>query len=58
VLGLVVPVVYLGLVAQAFVFSDYAPYEQHVITSLERLWLHVAPLPVVWLAAGRRTDSA
>jgi hypothetical protein len=58
VLGLVVPVVYLGLVAQPFVFSDYAPYEQHVITSLERLLLHVAPLPVVWLAAGRRIDSA
>jgi hypothetical protein len=45
-----VPVAYLFAVGQSYVFSSYAPLEQHVITSLERLVLHVAPLPVLWLA--------
>lgn len=48
--GLGVPLVYLGVVAQGYVFSNYAPFEQHVINSLERLALHVAVLPLLWLA--------
>jgi hypothetical protein len=44
---------YLGAMGAAFVFSAYAPYQQHVLSSWHRLAAHVAPLVVVWIASGR-----
>jgi hypothetical protein len=40
---------YLAAMAVAFVFSDYTPYQQHVLTSWHRLAAHVAPLVVLWV---------
>jgi hypothetical protein len=41
---------YLALMSAAYAFSTYVPYQQHVVSSIDRLALHVAPLAVVWLA--------
>lgn len=49
-LWLLMPVVYIALVSLGFVFSDYQPYWQHVLNSIDRLLAHVTPLLVLWLA--------
>jgi hypothetical protein len=41
---------YLGLIGPMFVFSAFVPYEGHVLSSAYRLIVHVAPLPVLWMA--------
>jgi hypothetical protein len=40
--------VYLGAMSAAYVFSDFVPYQQHVVSSIDRLAVHVAPLVLVW----------
>jgi len=35
-----------------YVFSTYAPYQQHVLTSFYRLAVQVLPLAVLWIASG------
>jgi hypothetical protein len=42
-------VLYLTLLGLAYVFSDYQPFEQHVLSSFYRLVAQVAPLTVLWL---------
>jgi hypothetical protein len=34
----------------AYVFSDFVPFQQHVVSSVDRLLAHVAPLLVLWIA--------
>ena len=60
-LWLLMPAVYIALVSLGFVFSDYQPYWQHVLNSIDRLLTHVTPLVVLWLAlpwAMRSSTSA
>ncbi len=52
---LILPVtafMYLCLMGLTYVYSDYVPYQQHVLTSFFRLGGQVAPLIVIWLAYG------
>ncbi|HLF28102.1 MAG TPA: glycosyltransferase family 39 protein [Anaerolineae bacterium] len=49
-LYLLIAACYLGLMSLSYIFSAYAPYQQHVASSVDRLVAHVAPLPVLWLA--------
>ena len=43
-------VIYLSTLSFAYVFSDYAPYQQHVASSFFRLSAHVVALPLLWIA--------
>jgi 4-amino-4-deoxy-L-arabinose transferase-like glycosyltransferase len=45
-----VALVYLGAMSFAYVFSDFVPFQQHVVSSVDRLLAHVAPLLVLWIA--------
>jgi hypothetical protein len=48
--GLAVGVcIYLVGVGLSYVFSDFAPLEQHILSSVDRLIAPAAPLAVVWL---------
>jgi hypothetical protein len=40
---------YLAAMALAFLFSDYRPLEQHLLTTTGRLASHVAPALIIWL---------
>ena len=40
---------YLLLTGFTYIFSDFVPYEQHVISSVDRLLAEVVPLLVLWL---------
>ncbi len=42
--------VYLGLISFGYVFSNFAPYQQHIVSSIDRLLAHVTPLLVLWIA--------
>lgn len=42
-------VLYLGLMSLAYVFSDFAPYQQHVVSSGRRLVAHVTHLLGLWM---------
>ena len=39
---------YLALMTGVYLFSDYAPYGQHVVSSFPRLALHVTPAALLW----------
>lgn len=43
--------VYLGAMTIGYVFSDFVPYQQHVVSSIDRVLVHVIPLLVVWFVA-------
>jgi hypothetical protein len=45
---------YAGAIPWFYVFSTYVPYEQHVLTSIDRLVAPLAGLAVLWMA---RPDS-
>jgi hypothetical protein len=47
---IITPLVYLGVMSLGYIFSDFVPYEQHVLSSAGRLIAHVIPLPVLWIA--------
>jgi hypothetical protein len=57
---------YLAAMSFAYVFSDFVPYQQHVVSSIDRLAVHVAPLIMVWgalyassfLVAGTESKNA
>jgi hypothetical protein len=42
-------VVYLALMSAAFIFSNYTPYGQHVVSSFPRLAVQVTPVALLWL---------
>lgn len=42
--------VYLGAMSMGYAFSDFVPYQQHVVSSFDRLLTHVTLLLVVWFA--------
>ena len=42
---------YLLLTSLAYVFSDFVPYQQHIVSSVHRLSAHVVALVVIWMAA-------
>ena len=42
--------IYLCAISASFIFSSHVPYQQHVVSSADRLIAHVAPLAVLWLA--------
>ncbi len=44
-----IALLYLGLGSLAYVFSDFVPYQQHVISSIDRLMAHVLLLPGLWI---------
>jgi hypothetical protein len=44
-----VTLVYLGVVAAGYIFSDFVPYQQHILSSFYRIAAQVASLPVLWL---------
>jgi hypothetical protein len=43
-------VTHLALSGAVFFFSAFVPYEQHILGSIDRLVVQVAPLVVVWIA--------
>ena len=43
-------VTYLAAMAASYVFSDFVPYEQHLLTSFFRLATQIAPMVGVWMA--------
>jgi hypothetical protein len=47
---LVAAVIYVGLMNAAYVFSAFVPYQQHVISSIDRIVGHVTPLLILWVA--------
>jgi hypothetical protein len=47
----VVTFAYLTMMSFGYIFSDFVPYQQHVVSSIDRLLLHVLPLLLLWLAA-------
>ncbi len=49
---------YLAAITPAYLFSAYAPWQQHVASSFFRLAAQVAPLVVLWLAASGRSRTA
>ena len=50
---------YLGSMALAYTFSDFVPYQQHVVSSAWRLVSHVTPLLAFWIArTGLEPDLA
>jgi hypothetical protein len=46
----VAALIYLGLMTLTYLFSDYAPYQQHVISSVDRVIAPVAIFPLLWIA--------
>lgn len=46
----VAALLYFGVMSSTYVFSDFVPYQQHVVSSVDRLLAHVAPLTVLWIA--------
>jgi hypothetical protein len=41
---------YLGGMCLGYVFSTFAPYQEHIESSLFRLFAHTVPMLVLWLA--------
>jgi hypothetical protein len=52
---LLATVLYVGLMSLSYVFSAFVPYQQHIVSSLPRLLIHVAPWPILWLACQSET---
>ncbi len=46
----VTALIYLGLMTLTYLFSDYAPYQQHVVSSVDRVIAPVAIFPLLWIA--------
>ena len=42
---------YLSLIALVYLFSAYEPYQQHVISSIDRVIAPVVQFPVLWIAS-------
>ncbi len=42
--------IYLAAMGMAYIFSTHVPFQQHVVSSIDRLVAQVAPLPVLWIA--------
>jgi|GEM_PF-2590851 len=47
----VTALLYIIMVGATFFFSAFVPYEQHILSSIDRLIAQVAPLAVIWLAS-------
>ncbi|HZY44121.1 MAG TPA: hypothetical protein VFF70_05150 [Anaerolineae bacterium] len=47
---LVAPILYIALISSSYIFSSHVPYQQHVVSSIDRLIAQVMPLPILWLA--------
>lgn len=45
---------YVGLMGSTYLFSDFVPFQQHVLASVFRLGSQVVILPVLWLPYGAR----
>lgn len=46
---------YILITGVMYMFSDFVPYDQHIISSVNRLTTHVVPLVVVWIAMRGQT---
>jgi hypothetical protein len=46
---LLAPILYIALICFSYIFSSHVPYQQHVVSSIDRLIAQVMPLPVLWL---------
>lgn len=44
-----IALVYLGTMSIGYILSDFVPYQQHVVSSIDRVVTHVTPLLVMWL---------
>lgn len=49
---LFVPVFYLGIMCIPYIFSDFVPYQQHILSSFFRIDAHVLLLLLLWLGIG------
>ena len=45
---------FMTAMALTYLFSVYVPYQQHVVSSIDRLAAQTAPLPIIWLALQMR----
>jgi 4-amino-4-deoxy-L-arabinose transferase-like glycosyltransferase len=54
---LVTALLYIPLAGLIYVFSDFVPYEQHVLSSIDRVLAPIAPLLVVWVALQMNAPS-
>jgi hypothetical protein len=41
--------IYLALSSSVYIFSAFVPFEQHVISSIDRLVGQVTPLVLLWI---------
>lgn len=48
---------YLVTMGLGYVFSDFVPYQQHILSSIDRILAHVLPLAMLWLGGGRRQEA-
>ena len=44
-----VAVLYILMTGIMYIFSDFVPYDQHIVSSVNRLAVHVVPLVVLWM---------
>lgn len=57
ILLLLVPVFYLALMAVPYLFSDFVPYEQHILSSFFRINAHILLLLLLWLGFQVKGDD-
>jgi hypothetical protein len=55
---LLIPPVYAGLMSIPYLFSDFVPYQQHVLSSFFRINAHVLLLLLLWLGVGDEMNEA
>ena len=60
---LIAALMFVGLMMATYFFSDYVPYTDHILTSVDRLILPVTPLIVIWFvlrasATGEQIEAA
>ena len=49
---------FVALMSATYIFSDYVPYTDHILTSVDRLILPVTPLIVIWFVLRASATAA
>jgi hypothetical protein len=53
----VAALLYILMTGVMYIFSDFVPYDQHIISSVNRLGVHVVPLVVLWITMRAQARS-
>jgi hypothetical protein len=54
---LLVPILYVGIMGIPYLFSDFVPYDQHILSSFFRINAHVVLLLLLWLGIGNKIND-